>query len=110
MYFLGGDICFTYQFLEDQKLKQKRSCEFWEKISDLSDLTPHVRSYPVLRYYRAYTAKKNYYLGTALIITLMRKLEMVRGRCWQSVWFRNFRKFCKKYLKQGPTGIFNIAL
>jgi hypothetical protein len=50
MFFLGGDICFTYQFLEDQKLKQERSCEFWKKISDLSDLTPDVRSYPVLRY------------------------------------------------------------
>ncbi len=50
--FLGGDICFTYQFLEDQKLKQERSCESWEKISDLSDLTPDVRSYPVLRYAR----------------------------------------------------------
>jgi hypothetical protein len=48
--FFGGDICFTYQFLEDQKLKQERSCEFWKKISDLSDLTPDVRSYPVLRY------------------------------------------------------------
>ena len=40
MYFFGGDICFTYQFLEDQKLKQERSCEFWKKNSDLSDLTP----------------------------------------------------------------------
>ncbi len=50
MYFLGGGICFTFQFLEDQKLKQERSCEFWEKSSDLSDLTPDVRSYPVLRY------------------------------------------------------------
>jgi hypothetical protein len=31
MYFLGGggDICFTYQFLEDQKLKQERIFEFW---------------------------------------------------------------------------------
>jgi hypothetical protein len=45
-----GDICFTYQFLEDQKLKQERSCEFRKKNSDLSDLTPDVRSYPVLRY------------------------------------------------------------
>ncbi len=50
MRFLGGDICFTYQFLEDQKLEQERSCAFWKKISDLSDLTPDVRSYPVLRY------------------------------------------------------------
>ncbi len=49
MYF-WGDICFTYHFLEDQKLKQERSCEFWKKISDLSDLTPDVRSYPVLRF------------------------------------------------------------
>jgi hypothetical protein len=48
--FFRGYICFTYQFLEDQKLKQGRSCEFWKKISDLSDLTPDVRSYPVLRY------------------------------------------------------------
>ncbi len=42
----GGDIYFTYQFLEDQKV----SCEFLKKISDLSDLTPDVRSYTVLRY------------------------------------------------------------
>ncbi len=47
--FFGGDICFTYQFLEDQKLIQERSCEFRKNISDLSDLTPDVRSYPVLR-------------------------------------------------------------
>ncbi len=52
--FFGGDICFTYQFLEDQKLEQERSYEFWEKISDLSDLTPDVRSYPVLRYASAF--------------------------------------------------------
>ncbi len=38
--FFSGDICFTFQFLEDQKLKQERNCEFWEKSSDLSDLTP----------------------------------------------------------------------
>ena len=50
MYFFWGDICFTYKFLEDQKHKQERSCEFWKNISDLSDLTPDVRSYPVLRY------------------------------------------------------------
>ncbi len=48
--FFRGDICFTYHFLEDQELKQERSCEFWKKNSDLSDLTPDVRSYPVLRY------------------------------------------------------------
>ncbi len=47
--FFGGDICVTYQFLEDQKLKQESSCEFWKKNSDLSDLAPDVRSYPVLR-------------------------------------------------------------
>jgi hypothetical protein len=47
--FLGRDISFTCKFLEDQKLKQERSCEFLKKISDLSDLTPDVRSYPVLR-------------------------------------------------------------
>ncbi len=49
--FFGVDICFTYQFLEDQKLKQERSCDFLKKISNLSDLTPDVRSYPVLRYF-----------------------------------------------------------
>jgi hypothetical protein len=49
MYFWGGDICVAYKFLEDQKLKQESSCEFWKTISDLSDLTPDVRSYPVLR-------------------------------------------------------------
>ncbi len=49
--FLGGDIYFTYQFLEDQKVKKERSCEFLKKKSDLSDLTPDVRSYPVLRYF-----------------------------------------------------------
>ncbi len=47
MYFLGGDICFTYQFLEDQKLKQERSCELWGKkflicpiLPPMSGLTP----------------------------------------------------------------------
>ncbi len=48
--FFGGDICLTYQFLEDQKLNQERSCEVLKKIIILSDLTPDVRSYPVLRY------------------------------------------------------------
>jgi hypothetical protein len=50
-FFGGGDIYFTYQFLEDQKVKQERSCKFLKKISDLSVLTPDVRSYPVLRYF-----------------------------------------------------------
>jgi hypothetical protein len=49
MYFFKEDICFTYQFLEDQKLKQERSCEVLKKKLVLSDLTPDVRSYPVLR-------------------------------------------------------------
>ncbi len=40
MYFFKGDICFTYQFLEDQKLKQERSCEILKKIICF------VRSYP----------------------------------------------------------------
>jgi hypothetical protein len=36
-----GDICFTYQFFEDQKLKRERSCEFLKKKKYfLSDLTP----------------------------------------------------------------------
>jgi hypothetical protein len=29
--FFGRDICVTYQFLEDQKLEQESSCEFWKK-------------------------------------------------------------------------------
>ena len=36
-----GDICFTYQFLEDQKLKQERSCEVLKKKICF------VRSYPL---------------------------------------------------------------
>ena len=48
--FFVGDIGFTYQFLEHHEVKQERSCEFLKKISFLSDLTPDVRSYPVLRY------------------------------------------------------------
>jgi hypothetical protein len=58
-----GDICFTYQFLEDQKLKQERSCEFRKKISDLSDLTHDVRSYPVLRY--IHTGQNQWFSGKA---------------------------------------------
>ncbi len=54
MYFFGGDICLTYQFLEDPKLNQERSCEVLKKIIILSDLTPDVRSYPVLRYLGRY--------------------------------------------------------
>ncbi len=50
-YFLWGEFYFTYQFLEDQKVKQERSCKLLKKNSDLSDFTPNVRSYPVLRYY-----------------------------------------------------------
>ncbi len=49
--FFGGDICLTYQFLEDQQLNQERSCEVLKKIIILSDLSPAVRSYPVLRYF-----------------------------------------------------------
>jgi len=40
MFFFYWDICFTYQFLEDQKLKQERSCEVLKKIICF------VRSYP----------------------------------------------------------------
>jgi hypothetical protein len=38
--FFGEDVCFTYQFLEDQKLKQERSCEVLKKTICF------VRSYP----------------------------------------------------------------
>ncbi len=48
MYFLGGIS--ALQFLEDQKLKQERSCEFWEKNFWFVRSYPDVRSYLVLRY------------------------------------------------------------
>ncbi len=45
--FFKEDICFTFQFLEDQKLKQERSCEVLNKknlfcpiLPPMSDLTP----------------------------------------------------------------------
>ncbi len=41
MYFWGGDICFPYKFLEDQKLKHERSCELWREKKFW-----FVRSYP----------------------------------------------------------------
>jgi hypothetical protein len=40
VFFFKGDICFTYQFLEDQKLKQERSCQVLKKKICF------VRSYP----------------------------------------------------------------
>jgi len=48
--FFEGDTIYTYQFSDDQNLKQERSCEVLKKLYFLSDLTPDVRSYPVLRY------------------------------------------------------------
>jgi hypothetical protein len=77
MYFFGGDICFTYQFLEDQKLKQERSCEFWKKNYVLSDLTPYVRSYPVL------WSQYGYGL-TTLPVTMPSKKFTSYMQCWGS--------------------------
>ncbi len=78
------DIYFTYQFLEDQKVKQEKSCEFFEeKNFVLSDLTPDVRSYPVLLYESIYKTEKKLYsvLGysTGLLFVLMIK---------SNIWFQ----------------------
>ncbi len=50
MSFLGGISALHINFQKIKNLNRRGAVRFWKKQFVLSDLTPDVRSYPVLRY------------------------------------------------------------
>ncbi len=81
MYFFGEISALHINFLKTKNLNRRGAVSFGKKHSDLSDLTPDVRSYPVLRYQYHFVGR---YYGRRLTVSRYKNSPIMLLYSWNT--------------------------